>query len=262
MLAVTLTGQLNLLCLIDELERIKGVTVYSANTDGVGVAYPPAKRASVLKVFAQNAKRTGFEFEETAYRKYAAKDVNNYIAITVDGKVKSKGLYAEKSLEKNPTMQVCADAAAAYLKDGMLPEDFIRCCVDMEDFVAIRNVKGGGVQHLKTKLVDDWELVEDHGSAKNVWYSKATDQHVKRKSRPAPVEVGVGGTPFGRVARWYMTTESMPCISYVGSGNKVPKTEGAKLCLTLPKKLPKDLDLQWYINETWSMLEDMGVTKQ
>ena len=32
-----------------------------------------------------------------------------------------------------------------------------------------------------------------------------------------------------------MTTERLPPITYVEIGNKVPKTEGAKLCMTLPK---------------------------
>jgi hypothetical protein len=56
-----------------------------------------------------------------------------------------------------------------------------------------------------------------------------------------------------------MTTEKLPSITYLDSGNQVPKTEGAKLCMTLPDKLPKDLDVKWYINETWSMLHDMGI---
>jgi hypothetical protein len=73
------------------------------------------------------------------------------------------------------------------------------------------------------------------------------------------VEVGMGGTPFGRVARWYMSTKKQPPISYIGSGNKVPKTDGAQLCMTLPDKLPDDLDYDWYIKETISMLQDMGV---
>jgi len=57
-----------------------------------------------------------------------------------------------------------------------------------------------------------------------------------------------------------MTTEKLPPITYIGSGNKVPKTEGAKLCMSLPDKLPKDLDYGWYASETISMLEDMGVS--
>ena len=80
-----------------------------------------------------------------------------------------------------------------------------------------------------------------------------------RKSRPKPVIEYRGGVPFGRIARWYMTTENIPPITYVGSGNKVPKTDGAKLCMTLPDELPTDLDIDWYVNEAMSILADIGV---
>lgn len=272
LIAVTITGQLNLLCLIDELEKLVGVKVHSANTDGVLVAYPPLQRDNVLAVFHKNAKRTGFEYEETPYSKVAMKDVNNYIAITEErpaaiidkvsilshvakgGVAKTKGLYADAGLMKNPTMQVCSNAAVAYLKSGVHPQLYMMHHDDPADYVAVRNVKGGGVQHKKVEMVDDWEQTDEG------WvFDGMTTKPVKRKSRPPAREVFSGGTPFGRVARWYMTKEQLPPISYVGSGNRVPKTEGAKVCMTLPDKLPADLDINWYINETYQILEDIGV---
>ena len=251
MLGVAITGQLNLLCLIDQLERIKGVTVYSANTDGITVGHSPENRDKVLAVFAKNVKLTGFEYEETPYARIAMKDVNNYVAITTSGKAKRKGLYAKAGVHemKNPTMEVCSNMAADYLMNNNFD---IKKYTDIKDFVAVRNVKGGGVQHLRTELRDDWMETSDR-----VW--KAGGKTIKRKSRPKPYEIGVDGVPFGRVARWYMSTKQQPPITYVGSGNKVPKTEGAQLCMTLPDKLPDDLDYDWYINETISMLKDMGV---
>lgn len=254
LLAVTITGQLNLVCLIDELEKIKGVAVYSANTDGITVGYPPAVRDKVLKVFAQNAKRTGFIYEETPYTKVAMKDVNNYVAITTKGKVKTKGLYAEKGLMKNPTMQVCSDLAVKYLLTGIRPEVAIADHTAVEDYLAIRSVKGGGVQHTKQISVDDWE-----GEARNWTYPGMTTKPLTRVSRPAPRIVSIGGIPFGRVARWYMTTKALLPITYVKTGSMVPKTEGAQVCMTLPDRLPEDLNKQWYIEETYRILNDLGV---
>lgn len=275
MLAVCLTGQLNLLCLIDELERIEGVKVQSANTDGIMVTYPKAARESVLEVFLTNAKRTGFEYEETPYIKVGMKDVNNYIAITQEreaalitpdgielskakgGKVKGKGLYAEMGLMKNPTMQVCTSAAVQYLLDGTPPEKFIRAQTDMREFVAAREVQGGGVQYERMEVVDDWYEIADREWVRPGW----TKKPVQRKSRPKPVEVGVGGVAFGRVARWYMSVLPQPPIAYLTSGNKVPKTDGGKLCMTLPDKIPVDLDWWWYINETREILKAIGAAK-
>lgn len=280
MLAVTLTGQLNLLCLIWELEKIKGVTVASANTDGIMICYPPSKRAQVLKTIQGNAKQTGFEYEETPYRRVAMRDVNSYVAITEEresviippkGKMvtvppsspvaKRKGAYAKAGVMENvsPTFQICAEAVTQYLLNDTPVEKTIRSCSDIREFVSIRNVKGGGIQHEREVEVDDWVLVEDYDSAKNVWMSPTTGKKVTRKSRPKPVEVGEGGKPFGRVARWYMTTKSMPPITYESSGNAVAGTKGGKLCLTLPDSLPKDLDFDWYIQNAKEMLAAAGV---
>lgn len=284
LIAVTITGQINLLCLIAELEAIKGVIVASSNTDGITVTYPPAARDRVLKVFQANAKRTGFEYEETRYAKIAMKDVNNYLAVTSDnvpviiskgegivelkpagGKVKQKGLYAEMGLMKNPTMEVCTKMVIDYLVEGALPEDSIQNYLDDPMlFMAIRGVTGGGIQHTMVELDDSWTPNSWKTNRKGEevpesWYHGVTGKTVKRVSKPDPAEIGIGGEPFGRVARWYMTTQQLPAITYVKSGNKVPKTDGAKVCMTLPKKLPKDLDYAWYIEEAKQILAAIGV---
>lgn len=261
MLAVTLTGQLNLLCLIYDMGFHPSIKVLSANTDGITVQYPVKYRERLLAKIADNADRTGFEYEETQYRVVAMKDVNNYIAVTTNGKVKRKGLYAEPSLMKNPTASVCSHMATDFLKDGISPAESIAKYTGMLDFVSIRVVKGGGIQYEQVMDVDDWECVKDVGTKDNEWRRPCWPEGkvVKRKSRPKPVEVGVGGKPFGRIARWYMATGDQPPINYLVSGNKVPKTEGAKICMTLPDALPADLDQGWYIREAEAMLEDMGV---
>jgi hypothetical protein len=145
-----------------------------------------------------------------------------------DGQIKAKGLYARAGVleMKNPTMEICSKAAANYLALDKLPETTILTATDIRDFVAVRSIKtkGGGVQHTHTKLVDDWIELE-----RGKWMrGDKSGKTVKRVSRPAPVEVGYGGVPFGRVARWYMTTEQLPAITQVNNGNQVPKTEGAR----------------------------------
>ncbi len=291
MLAVTMTGQLNLMCLIYDLEFRPDITVISANTDGIMVRYPASLRDRVLRVIKANALRTGFEYEETAYRTVALKDVNNYVAITADrapvvispdgsitegkasgGKAKRKGLYASNRPEenplylmKNPSMEICSTLAVDYLKSGTHPRDNIHNYTDVADYVTIRSVKGGAIQYDDVVEVDDWVCVNDLGTKDNEWMRQAWldsgEQRapVKRKSRPAPVKVGVGGVNVGRVARWYMKAGSTTPINYVGSGNRVPKTDGAKVCMTLPDALPDDIDLDWYVNEAISILGDLGV---
>lgn len=286
LIATTITGQLNLLCLIADLEKLPTVRVLSANTDGIMVDYPDELRAEVLGVIQANARHTGFEYEETAYKCVAMKDVNNYIAITsgddvavigTDGEVqefpgkadkaKRKGLYASNDpkenplyLMKNPTMGVCANLAVDYLIYGTTPEDAIAQYTDMRDYLAVREVKGGGIQYEGYTPVDDWVCVMEGFWKRQHWLDNGiTRAAVTRKSRPKPVMVGYGGVPFGKVARWYMTTEMMPPISYESSGNKVAGSDGARLCMFLPESLPDDLNIDWYIQEAYSILRNTGV---
>lgn len=262
MLAVCLIGQLNLLCVIHELEKIDGVKVESANTDGIMVSYSPSVREQVLAVFEANSALTNFEYEETPYKRVAMANVNNYLAVTTDGKVKAKGLYASINpkenplfLMKNPTMQVCSDAVAKYLTHGVDVEEYIRSQTDMRYFVTIREVQGGGIQYEREEWFDDWEEIADRQWIRPGWNKKP----VERKSRPKPILLGVGGRPFGRVARWYMSCLEQPPICNVVTGNRVAKSEGAKICMNLPDKLPPDLDYNWYINEAKEILRALGV---
>ena len=258
LLAVTLTGQLNLLDLIACLTQ-PGIEIISANTDGIMVRYRKHLHQTMLNIIAQHSQKTGFEYEETRYRIVAIKDVNNYIAVKLDGKVKAKGLYAPAGVleMKNPTMEICSKAAAAWLAEGTSIENTINSATDIKDFITIRtiNTPGGGIQHKHSRVIDDWVNVSHKR-----WFSETSGKYEQRVSRPKPFEIGVGGKPFGRVARWYMTTQKLPAITQVNNGNQIPKTEGAKLCLTLPKELPTDLNKQWYVDETKRMLRDMGMT--
>lgn len=259
---ITLTGQLNLLCLIADIESIKGCQVLSANTDGILVRWPRGKREKLLAVIAKNSQRTKFEYEETPYKCIGFRDVNNYIAITTEGKAKRKGAYAIPGVMENisPDMQICADAVVEFLKSGASIEEGIHAASKdvacFPRFLSIANMKApGGVQHTHEVLVDDWV-----GSARHwrrpAWAKERVDE--QRVSRPAPVLEGRGGQPFGRVARWYMTTKKLPPITYVESGNKVANTDGARLCLTLPRKVPADLDVQWYIDRAYKILKEIG----
>lgn len=144
MLAITLTGQLTLLNLIEELEEV-GAVALSANTDGIAMGYPLDRELYVKQVVDSFSRRSKFEFEYTPYRVLAMKDVNNYIAIKTDRKVKAKGIYAPPDLRKNPTASICAKAVAQWLAHGTSFEETIQGGT-LEEFISARNVTGGGVQ--------------------------------------------------------------------------------------------------------------------
>ncbi len=143
-LYTTLTGQLSLLMLIETFERF-GISVISANTDGVVTYCPVGKIAGMKKIVAAWEKCCNLQMEETRYKSVHSRDVNNYIAFTENGKVKTKGIFAETGLMKTPQNEICVNAVIAYLKDGTPVEDTVRACTDIRQFVTVRRVNGGAV---------------------------------------------------------------------------------------------------------------------
>lgn len=224
MVQITITGQLSLLMAIEALE-LTGIPVVSANTDGIVVACPRDKYDHMHAVFAGWEQVTALETEETEYAALYAANVNNYIALTLDGHTKTKGWYCERGsaqnsvLSKNPDVAICSDAVQAYLAKGTPLEQSIRGCADMRKFVSVRVVRGGGVK---------------------LWGEERPPEYL------------------GKTVRWYYGRDVPGEIVYAASGNKVPRSGGAIPCMTLPARIPDDLDYDWYIAKAEAIMRDIG----
>lgn len=231
MIQTTVTGQLSMLMAIEEFE-LRGWQVVSANTDGFVSRIPKIDRGLYRSVMFDWEVRTGLNTEETFYKSYHARDVNNYVAFAKDqdkagnftGKVKAKrkgsyapsgrGIPAAMGLKKSPNAQICAEAVIAFLKDGTPIAETIKKSEDIRLFVNVRNVKGGA-------LKDD-EIV-------------------------------------GKVVRFYYATDWAGPLTYILTGNRVPRSEGAYPLPDLPDEFPSNIDYAWYIREAYAIMNDMGM---
>lgn len=220
LIQVTLTGQLSLLMLIERLE-LAGISVISANTDGIVLKCTKDNYELANQICKQTEIDTGLELEETLYKAIYSRDVNNYFAVKTDGKVKRKGSYAKNGLfeKKNPTNEICSLAVSEYLLNGKTIEDTIKSNTDIRNFVTVRKVNGGAVK---------------------VWGENEIDY-------------------LGKAIRWYYAQDVDTPIIYAKSGNKVPKSDGAKPLMLLPDTIPEDIDYDWYINESYKILKEVGV---
>lgn len=144
MMAVTLTGQLSLLMLIEALE-LKGISVVSANTDGFVSLMDKSEYKVYDEICKQWENATGFELEETQYKALYSRDVNNYLAVTTCDKAKGKGIFTVNPLTKNPQAAICTHAVSELLIHRTPIEKTIRECKDMTLFVRVRSVTGGAV---------------------------------------------------------------------------------------------------------------------
>lgn len=247
LIAVTLTGQLSLLMLI-ERAFLKGIPTISANTDGAEFYCPreffdgwviknsktsdrlmPSVVCDVVEGWERD---TGYVLEGVEYTALYNQSVNSYIALKADGSHKRKGPIANPwnkdkadfdprgQMSKNPQMTICSDAVLYFLKHGTPIETTINQCQDVREFITVVNATGGA----------DWR-----------------------------------GQYLGKVVRYYWSKDGDPIIKIkphptTGNRPKVSKTDGSRPLMTLPDDyaVPADLDRQRYIDEAYSILRDVG----
>ena len=70
------------------------------------------------------------------------------------------------------------------------------------------------------------------------------------------------GVYLGKMVRWYYRKNEYGAIVRAGSQNKVAKSTGGWPIMTMPTDIPDDLDYQWYINEAYDMLKQVGFYSQ
>lgn len=138
-MSITLNGQLSLLMLADRLLQIKGLKLVQLNTDGVTVAMLRSFEDEYQSVCKQWEADVGLELEFVDYSAMYIRDVNNYIALYTNGKVKRKGAYQYEGLEwhKNHSSLVVQRAAEAFMIHGKDIAEFIanHAKVDIMDFM-------------------------------------------------------------------------------------------------------------------------------
>lgn len=254
LLHTTLTGQLTLMMVIEKLS-LKGYKTFYANTDGITLKINKKDLDVVQKITTKFDKKTGLEMEYNYFTSSHIRDVNNFVNITSDGKVKSKGAFGEPSIEKNSQTPIVFEAIRKYLLDGTSIRKTIKDCDDVNKFCSSRSVTGGAM--FATSIPEMTPEGWDESLARN---KRVTKKMIDLKSKLEAVWVKSNGGYLGKVVRWYYATDGST-IHYKKSGNKVPMTDGCRPLMDLPKKnkIPKDLDYNWYYDYAYRMLEDLGV---
>jgi DNA polymerase elongation subunit (family B) len=223
LIQTTITGQLSLLMLIEWLEE-EGISVVSANTDGIVIRCPKRKTNRLSWIIGEWEAVTNFTTEETRYSAVYSRDVNNYIAVKTNGELKTKGAYAipekpdEPMMMKNPTNEICVRAVTEYITKGIPISETVTECRDIRKFITVRTVKGGGTYQ---------------------------------------------GEYLGKAIRWYYANGSEEAIHYKqanasGNFNKVPKSDGAKPIMQLPDTFPSDVNYRHYVKESRKILTEIG----
>ncbi len=126
-ISITINGQLSLLLLAEKLMQIEGLKLIQLNTDGITVALLRDTEEQYKSVCEQWQKQVGLELEYADYSKMLIRDVNNYIAVYTNGKLKRKGAYQYEGLgwHQNQGGLVIPKAAEAAMLHGIPVREFI-----------------------------------------------------------------------------------------------------------------------------------------
>lgn len=140
MLSITINGQLMLLMLAERLNEI-GVYIDSANTDGLTIKYDKSVRNKVLQIRKEWEEETKCGLEEVQFSKVIRTNVNNYLAIPKEGKVKEKGMFlTDPPVDQSRDNLVIPKALQAYYLHGTPIETFIRSHKNIYDFCSSQKV--------------------------------------------------------------------------------------------------------------------------
>ena len=92
-MTITINGQLLLCLLYEKLRAIGEIELIQINTDGLTIRVPRSMRPFVESICKSWEDFTKLDLESVDYSRMFIRDVNNYIAEGIDGKLKRKGDY-------------------------------------------------------------------------------------------------------------------------------------------------------------------------
>lgn len=149
-MTIPINGQLMLCMLAEWLLTVPTFQLIQINTDGITYRIHASHEPQAAAICKQWEQFTCLTLEDANYKRMWIRDVNNYIAEDVDGKLKQKGAYwfpdpldyansisqaSPPAWHKDLGALVTIRAAVAAMVHGVDPETFIRLHSDPFDFM-------------------------------------------------------------------------------------------------------------------------------
>jgi len=133
---ITLNGQLLLCKLAEALLSIPGLRMVQANTDGLTLHVPKRYMIEFAHIVSEWEQLTNLKMEKNTYSKMFIRDVNNYIAVYENGKVKRKGAYEyDQDWHQNHGGLIIAKVTEQVLVHGAPIRETMEQWPDIMDFM-------------------------------------------------------------------------------------------------------------------------------
>lgn len=163
---ITINGQLSLSMLYEMIcEEIPEAIPLMQNTDGLETMIPTHAVGKYMDICSKWEQMTQLSLEHDQYKKMIIRDVNNYIAISKEDKVKCKGAFEWEDLHKkkvavfhkNKSFLIIPKAIYAYFVHGTDPEVFLSQNKEITDYCAGVKAKSGW--YFEEQYVDNGQLI-------------------------------------------------------------------------------------------------------
>ena len=156
MLSITLNGQLMLCMLSERLIQVPTLRILMVNTDGITYFVHKDHEPLAVQICKEWENLTGLVLEDAGYSRLFLRDVNSYVAESLDKTLKCKGAYwtpdplnYHESLanaqppawHKDLSNLVIINAAVSAMVHNTVPDEFIKNCKNPYDFMCRIKVK-------------------------------------------------------------------------------------------------------------------------
>lgn len=260
-LKVTINNQLLVLMLIEDL-IINNFFIISANTDGITLYEHKSQKNLRKKITNSWEKLTNFDLEENIYEVYARDNVNNYLAVLSNGKVKTKGLFLEpEDITKGYKAPIIPKCLKYYYLGGDVPiEDYIRTFKNIHDFIIGAKIGKNRVCQeadviLKTRIykVDGKSLLKDSKtemSVKSLKVIQNTIRYIIVNPDLQKFEEGVGYTTTGKtlLSAGDNGTTSLEAGYHTKLYNKIESVD-----------VPENINYDYYIKKINVIISKIGM---
>lgn len=161
MMCITINGQLLLTMLIEEITlNIPDCKILMVNTDGFECRFHKKYINIYNNICDKWQQLTKLELEFVDYKLLIIRDVNSYISVSENDKIKSKGTFEiNKDWHKDHSMKIVPKALEAYYVHGIPIEETIMKSTDIYDFTLSMKVTRGWTA-INRKLING-KYIED-----------------------------------------------------------------------------------------------------
>lgn len=257
-MAITINGQLLLCMLAEQLFNVPDLQLIQINTDGLTIRIPRRHEWLMHEICRHWQSVTKLSLESAQYRKMNILNVNNYQAVTLDGKAKLKGAYlAKRGWHQDQSALIVPMAAEAVMVKGASLEEFIRLHTDPFDFMCRAKAPRG------SRL-----MVGDRQTQNTLRYYVSTDGQPLTKVSP-PVEGAVegqykrkNGVSDQAYQAWHAANGNVWNPEFHTGNKSVYATRVMSICsgwrITECNAASQfswnNLDFQWYIDEAKKLI--------